>query len=188
MNCVTVGIGLETGNEDLRMNVLNKRVSDKDYKRAYRLLNDAGIRNAAQVMFGIPQETPDDYIKALKLVKEWNVDTAHIAIFYPFKGSKLREYAVRNGFITEEEIKAFENANPISTRVSKTLLKFSDEQIKKMDHYRRFFTVYKEFPEWLWPLVDECQEDNDFSKRLSSLLSKIAYKKRFPDEKCGEQK
>lgn len=179
MNCVNVGIGLETGNEGLRTKVLNKKVPDKDYRRAYKLINDAGIRTAAQIMFGIPHETVNDYPLTIKLVKDWNVDTAHVAIFYPFKGSRLREYAIEENLLSEKEITEFENSTPISTRVSKTLLKFSQEQIRKMDHYRRFFTVYKELPEWLWPLVDACQEDNEFSRRLSSVLRQLVYKKRF---------
>lgn len=178
-NCVNMGLGVETGNERLRMEMLNKKIPDTHFSKAYKLLNDAGIRTTAQIMFGLPYETTDDYLRAIRLVKKWNVDTAHVAIFYPFKGCVLREEAIESGLLSKEKIEAFERDRFITTRNIPAMLEFDEDQLRKMDHYRRFFTVYKEVPEWLWPMVDECMEDSEFTKRLSHRLREVVYEKRF---------
>lgn len=180
MNCVNVGLGVETGNEELRRRVLNKKIPNKHYESAYKLLNEAGIRATAQLMFGVPHETENDYKTTLRMIKKWNLDTAHVAVFYPFKGSALREYALKEGFLDKKKIEDFEENKFISTRNTATMLNFGEEQIEKMEHYRKLFVVYKEIPEWLWPLVDECGKKGDvFSEKLEVLLRELVAKKRF---------
>ena len=57
------------------------------------------------------------------------------------------------------------------------------EQIKKMEHYRTFFTIYKELPEWLWPIVkDADRQGNDCAPLLAKRLRELVYNKRFATE------
>lgn len=181
MNCVNIGLGVETGNEKLRKNVLNKNIPDSHYAKAYELINSAGIRSAAQIMFGLPHEKIDDYKKAIKLVKDWGVDTAHIAIFYPFKGTTMRDKAISEGLLDQRLIEEFENNRYITTKDIPSLLNFSDHQKKHMMHYKKFFTAYKELPSWAWPFIDACidEENDSFAKKLAELLRTVVYQKRF---------
>ena len=182
MGCVTVGLGLETGNEEVRKNVLNKSETNEKYENAYRMINEAGIRSVGQLMFGSPHESIDDYKMTLRLIKKWNVDTVHFGILYPYKGSFVREMAIKEGLLDKNKIEEYERNSHVSHRTAPTMFEFSDEHKKKMYHYKKCFNLYKEIPEWLWPLVDMLEDkDDDFSRKIASLLTQLIYKHRFGD-------
>ena len=44
---------------------------------------------------------------------------------------------------------------------------------------RKIHSIYKEIPEWLWPLVEECDRDgDDVSKRFASIIRRLVAEKR----------
>jgi radical SAM superfamily enzyme YgiQ (UPF0313 family) len=179
MNCVTVSLGVETGSEELRKNVLNKKVLNKHYENAYKLFNEAGIRTTAQMMFGLPNETEEDYIQSIRMIKKWKVDTAHAGIFYPYMGTVMRDESIKNGLLDKEKLEEFEKDSFISPRVTQTFLNFTDEQIKIMNHYKNNFTLYTELPEWLWPLVRDTDESDEYGKKLYDKIRNLVYNTRF---------
>jgi anaerobic magnesium-protoporphyrin IX monomethyl ester cyclase len=179
MGCVNVGLGVETGNEEYRKTVLKKRIPNSHYERAYRWINAVGIRSTAQIMFGLPGETKEDLINAIRLVKRWNVETAHVATFYPYKGTTLRDYCIEHGFLTEKDIEEYEKDRFISTKIGQSVLEFDEQHYEDIQHYKTFFSIYKEVPEWLWPMVDKCAKDGAFSKELTALLRELVAQKRF---------
>ena len=182
MGCVTVALGLETGNEEFRRKVLNKHETNRSYENAYKLINEADIRSVAQLMFGTPHENIDDYKTTFRLIQKWNVDTVHFGFLYPYKGTAIREIALKEGLLDKNKIEEYEHNSHISHRTAPTMFEFSDDHKKKMIHYKSCFNLYKQIPEWLWPLVDKLEDTGDeFSKKLRKILTQLVYKNRFGD-------
>jgi len=179
MNCVNVGIGVETSNAQIRNNVLNKHDStNEDYKRAFKLLNAQGIRTAAQIMIGLPTETINDVRNTLKFLQECEVGVVHMAFLYPFRGTKIREDALASGLLTKEKIEDYERGHLLGTKIVPTLFNFPPEHIKELEHYFRYSILYREIPFWLWDIIKECDKNKDFEYRLRKLVSQ----KRFGAE------
>lgn len=95
MNCVSISIGVETGNEEYRINSLRKNVTNKQIIKAFDYLNKYGIRTVAFNMIGFPFETRKFIFDTIKLMRETRVKSPSIGFVYPFKGTPIRDTAIK---------------------------------------------------------------------------------------------
>jgi anaerobic magnesium-protoporphyrin IX monomethyl ester cyclase len=99
-NCRVVKIGLETGQEDLRVGVLKKgKLDNPGMRRAGRLLKDAGIQLYTFNIIGIPGETIDMAWETARLNIEMGTDFAWTALCQPYPGTHLEDWSVEHGFL-----------------------------------------------------------------------------------------
>lgn len=94
-----VKFGLESGSERVRLEILNRRMSNAAMIRAVRIANDAGLHSSAFVMFGLPTETREEALETLRLCAEANVGRFRWAMFYPYPGTAAHAIAAREGLI-----------------------------------------------------------------------------------------
>jgi radical SAM superfamily enzyme YgiQ (UPF0313 family) len=87
--CLRVHVAIETGNEKLRKNVLNKNISDSTIIESSRLLKKHGIRVWTFNILGIPNEKRENMLETIKLNVKIKPDYLFISYFYPLPGSKL---------------------------------------------------------------------------------------------------
>ncbi len=100
--CITVGIGVESGNERLRSMILDKRTPDSVYINAFAICNKYKIRTTAYVMMGLPFETEQDILATADFCKKLKTESIAISIFAPYHGTKLWEVCVENGYIEKK--------------------------------------------------------------------------------------
>lgn len=96
--CVSVTIGVETGNEELRKEILRKRLSNDDILKARQLLREAGIRLCALSMVGIPGETKETIKQTLAFNKKLDPDWLSCSIFSPYPGTPLYQMCQEKGY------------------------------------------------------------------------------------------
>lgn len=101
MNCMGIGIGIETGNETIRRDLLNKNTKNEIYEKAIALTNKYNIRSTGYVMIGLPFETKENILETAEFCKKLNVSSVAISIFAPFYGTKLYDVCLENGFIDD---------------------------------------------------------------------------------------
>jgi len=97
--CNMVRVGIETGNEWLRRNVLKKKTSNENLKRAFGIIQESGIKTTAFNMIGLPYETPKMIEETLQLNKQLQVDFSTTNIFYPYQGTDLYNLCLKEGFL-----------------------------------------------------------------------------------------
>lgn len=97
--CIDLRIGLESGNESIRKEVLGRNISDEDMRRAYRLCREAGIRTRSFVMVGLPKETPARVLDTVKFVATENIGVAQYSIFHPYNQTALHRYCMERGYL-----------------------------------------------------------------------------------------
>ena len=102
MGCVSISMGLETGNPKLRQDMLKRSDSIDDVIRAFKTFKKVGIRTSSFNMLGIPFETWETYQETIELNKRAEVMAPYIHIYYPFEGTPLRKVAIENGFFDPE--------------------------------------------------------------------------------------
>ena len=128
--CISIDFGVETGNEWLRKYVLNRKHSNEQIKKVFRIIRKEKIKSFSFNMFGLPFETAKMAKETFDLNLELNPDFGKCFYFYPYPGTKLYEkcleYAMlldniesRSGylespclketFITHKEIKKYFN-------------------------------------------------------------------------------
>ncbi len=99
--CITIGIGIETGNEEIRRKLLNKNISNATLKKAFDNCHKYNIRTTANIMIGLPFETEENILESARFCKELKVKSISLAIFAPYYGTKLRNICIENDFIED---------------------------------------------------------------------------------------
>jgi radical SAM superfamily enzyme YgiQ (UPF0313 family) len=96
--CIKVSFGVETGSERIRY-LINKKVKNEDYIRAFKWCNDLGIETNAFVMFGHPTETIKDMEESIRFTCRLNPTYAAFYITTILPGSILCDEAVKEKMI-----------------------------------------------------------------------------------------
>jgi radical SAM superfamily enzyme YgiQ (UPF0313 family) len=87
--CSGVRIGLESGNEKIRKEVLNRNYPQDVLIKAFLNCKEAGLRIRSFNMVGIPDETPRNVLETIKLNARARIDELQCSIFQPYPGTKL---------------------------------------------------------------------------------------------------
>jgi radical SAM superfamily enzyme YgiQ (UPF0313 family) len=95
--CVHVAIGLESGNDYLRNQILRKHFSKEQIVSACHSLRAHNIRVTTQNMFGVPHETVDTVLETIELNIQCRPHRAYLYFFTPYPKTDLAEYAFRHG-------------------------------------------------------------------------------------------
>lgn len=150
-NFVKINIGLESGSERIRREILKRDYSNRDFLDITAMARKAGLKVNIYNMIGIPGETYDDYMETVSLNRQCQPDNHTTGIFFPYPGTDLYDTCVREGFISI----------PLDHRLERhqSLIdfpNFSKPQIQKA--YTWFdYEVYKGYKPLWWILMKVLQ-------------------------------
>ncbi len=97
--CSLIILGVESGSERLRREILGRRMTDRQLLDACRAADDLGIRTWTNNMIGLPTETPEEAEETLELNRKLRPNQVQMTVFYPFPGTELREYCAAHGYL-----------------------------------------------------------------------------------------
>jgi len=101
-NFTSVTIGLESGNERIRREVLNRIYSNESIIRAVETAKKYGIDAGLFNLIGLPTETLDDFKDTLKLNQNVQPAWHATSIFFPYKGTRLYDFAKEQGILPDK--------------------------------------------------------------------------------------
>jgi radical SAM superfamily enzyme YgiQ (UPF0313 family) len=126
--CVRAGIGIESGNDNIRNEILKRNISEETLINAVSLLKKRKIYVYSFNMVGIPQETKEELLDTIRLNARLDIDKMQCSVFYPYKHTALYDFVVREGIV-------------IDTR---SLIEYTHESILKFGFAQKnriYFTV-----------------------------------------------
>ena len=88
--CVEVAFGAESGSQQILDRIDKKTTVQQNYD-CVRHLSRYGITVKAFLMIGLPGETRATIAETERFIMTAGIDDAQIAIYYPYKGTMLRE-------------------------------------------------------------------------------------------------
>ena len=165
MGCVSISVGIETGNDVLRKKVLKRHETKEDIVRAIRLLSDAKIRTSSFNMLGIPFETRQTILETIELNRAAGVQYPNTVFFYPLENTELRRVSVDNGFFDERFDRGFDDVRP-----SLTLPTISEEELIAL---RERFNLYVKLPQELHPFIERSEAKDATGELLTQELFSI---------------
>ena len=165
MGVVAISIGIESGSERIRKEILNRKVSNKKIIEAFRTVKEAGIRVTAFNMVGIPTETRADIFKTVYLNRKVRPDTSTANFLYPYPGTAIRSFCLERSFLSEPVPPADHNL--------KSVLCLPGIRKDKLAGLQRMFGFYTHLPRVFFPLIRLCEKENSYSQRLVPLLKKF---------------
>jgi radical SAM superfamily enzyme YgiQ (UPF0313 family) len=98
-----VAIGLESGNERLRKQVLRRDYANEDFLKAAELAHKYNIRVGVYNMIGIPGETHAEHMETVRLNRAAKADFDFTYIFFPYPGTELHKLCREQGLIGGED-------------------------------------------------------------------------------------
>lgn len=146
--CVTASIGVESGSQRMRQNVLKKGPTKDRIRRCFDLCRRHDFRLTANYMIGLPFETEEDVVDTIQFNRELNPPSIAIHYFTPFLGTALYDLALKEGFY-----KGFDPKASVYKTSPLTMPQLSQERIEELVQY---FT--EDFNGWKQEIIPEIPE------------------------------
>lgn len=100
--CRLVCFGIETGREDLRNDILNKKITDKQIINISALLRRHKIKTLSSNIIGLPGETPEQAWETIHINQKIQVDLPWYSLMQYYPGTRIFEQARDKGLIAED--------------------------------------------------------------------------------------
>ncbi|MBI5815297.1 MAG: B12-binding domain-containing radical SAM protein [Nitrospinae bacterium] len=138
--CTRVAMGVESGSEELRRKVLNRKMTNAKIIQAFADARRAGLKTKSYNIVGFPHETVEMHMETVELNRQLDPDSLVCYIFNPYPGTALYQISIDAGFLRPEFL---EEEFISRTDTPLAMPQFPREEILRC--YRRFaFNVYKE--------------------------------------------
>ena len=98
-NFYKINIGLESGSEKIRRDVLKRKYSNDDFWEIVSLARKHGLKIIVFNMIGLPGESLDDHKETVLLNRRCQPDGHYTGIFYPYPGTELYNTCIQQGLI-----------------------------------------------------------------------------------------
>ena len=168
MKCVSVSIGLECGNEKIRKMML-RDMPEEIMINAFRYLREVDIRTSSQTMIGLPFENRKTIFETIELNRKCDASAVSAHIFYPCKGTPLRDICINEGFIKGDE--------KVESTQTTSILKLPDITSEEIEALKKTFSLYVSLPKILYPLIRVCEGNNLLSKLLLQFFVKLTVRR-----------
>ena len=97
-----INIGLESGSERVRREILKRNYSNQDIINAVRLARKYGLKVHFYNMLGIPGETLADFKETVRINRICQPDFHYTSIFYPYPGTVLYSLCEQQGLLKKD--------------------------------------------------------------------------------------
>jgi radical SAM superfamily enzyme YgiQ (UPF0313 family) len=131
-----VSIGIESGDERIRRNLLNRKMSQESIISAFETARTHGLSAHAFTMVGFPGETRESLKETYELLKKARPDSIQTSIFHPLEGTSLYNYTVEEGLFDPE-------SGVPENYYQGSKLNFPDEWKEELQRWRYILTTYK---------------------------------------------
>jgi radical SAM superfamily enzyme YgiQ (UPF0313 family) len=103
-NVRTISIGLESGSERIRREVLRRVYSNEDFFQAVALARRHGMNVDVFNMIGLPGETLADHLETIEVNRRVCPNRSYTSIFFPYPGTDLFETCKAQGLLAAGDV------------------------------------------------------------------------------------
>lgn len=101
--CVRVNMGIESGNDYIRTEILNRKMSCEQIVRAFAVCKRHGMRTYSFNMVGLPLEGMPAMLDTIKLNAQISPAEIQTSIFYPYPRTELYRLCLERGLLRGQE-------------------------------------------------------------------------------------
>ena len=143
-NCVS--FGLESGNEQYRREMLNRKTTQQQVINAMKISKKHGLKTFAFAMIGLPQETRAGIQDTMELINIVQPDVFEVSIFYPFEGTPFYHYCIDHGLMKADH-------EQLAEIVSGSVLNQPGLSSDYLVRLRALMLAFAKRDRRLWPLM-----------------------------------
>jgi radical SAM superfamily enzyme YgiQ (UPF0313 family) len=171
--CFMVSFGIESGDAQLRKQILNKNITNEQIYKSAELFRKYGIKMKTFNIVGLPDETVEKALKTVRINAEIKVDYPWCSILQPYPRTELAGIAKSKGLIAED----FSLDDLEKSFFSGSVLKQAN--INELIRIQKLFFIGVKLP-WTIPLIGKLARWP--LDRLYFLLFALTYTYRFMRE------
>ena len=97
--CAGLSMGVESGNEEMRMRLLNKRIPNATFLKMAACLREHSIQLYTNNMVGLPGETLDQALETVTFNRQMGASFARCSIATPLENLPLNDWALSRGLL-----------------------------------------------------------------------------------------
>lgn len=151
MGIVAASVGVESGNYEIRKNILNRPMTDEQIIDSIGLLKENGVRISTFNLIGLPTETRQNVFETIRLNKKAGVMATNVYIVYPYPCTEINIKYNINIYDRHGEI------IPVSKASSFAL---SNMEPVEVEGLLRTFEFYVRVPEDHWEQVRRAEGED----------------------------
>ena len=121
-----VNIGLESGSEKVRRDILKRRYSNQDVMEAVSAARKHGVKVGFYNLIGLPGETREDFRETVRMNRACQPDWYLLSAFFPYPGTELHETSLERGLLDGPVDRKLERRRPVLDQPG-----FTKRQIKR---------------------------------------------------------
>ncbi len=126
MGFAVARVGIETGNERLRFQLLKRKISNREIVEKTTLLRANHLKTFGYNMLGLPDETIENAFETMELNAKCKITYPMTFMFHPFPGIELTNYSIHKRYLNG-------NATHFDTLANDCLIKTKDrKQIERL--------------------------------------------------------
>lgn len=103
-HCNSVFYGTDSGNEQMRYQIMNRRMTNQAIIDSAKVLKNNNIKITTSAIFCLPEETREQMLDTVNLIKQIKSDYAYTYMYYPFPKTESYEYCVEKGLLDKDTI------------------------------------------------------------------------------------
>ena len=165
MGCIQVNMGIESGDEQYRSEVLGRpNMTNEKIVNAFKIMRNVDITTSSYNMIGMPWQNRSGVFETIELNRLAKPDWINVSIFIPFDGTLLLKKLQDEGYVPEQLYIGDESqcTVPVPTDMSSDVI----------EALQRLFVLYCKVPKSLFPLLEKCETDKDLSSKVVHNLQK----------------
>jgi len=101
--CIEVRMGVESGNEWIRNDILKRNLNDRQILNAFEYCHQLGIKTQSYNIVGVPYETSSAILDTIKMNARIKPDLMLVSIYYPFPKTELNNLCQELGLAVDRE-------------------------------------------------------------------------------------
>jgi radical SAM superfamily enzyme YgiQ (UPF0313 family) len=100
--CVMMSLGIQSGNPDVREEILNRPMSNEKILGVCDQIHRANISIMTENILGLPSEDKWRILDTIKINSQINPENMWVFMFQPFKSTDIFEYCKREGYLLDD--------------------------------------------------------------------------------------
>jgi radical SAM superfamily enzyme YgiQ (UPF0313 family) len=152
--CKEVTLGIQSGNETIRSEILNRKISDDKTLTSASWFHESRIRIQTENIIGFPEEDKAKILDTIKINARIRPVMIKIYFFNPFKYTRLYDYCKKKGYLRTDKPFAknlFDGPNLMLPTITDEETRFCYNHFLIMMLY--YQTCYRRFP-WAVRFLD----------------------------------
>jgi len=121
-----INIGLESGSERVRRDILKRNYSNQDVMRAVSAAREQGLKVGLYNLIGLPGETREDFRETARINRACQPDWYLLSAFFPYPGTELHKTSLEQGLLDGPLDRKLERRRPVLDQPG-----FTKRQIKR---------------------------------------------------------